>query len=96
MTVLTISGENREPLVGNSRGKRYTIRPKTGGFPTGRRAPGARLRLRRTALRMGAEQVKEMCHMLYISLLPNDSFTVGGNTVIQLDRLSGERVHLTM
>lgn len=34
--------------------------------------------------------------MLCITLLPNEYFTVGGDTVIQYDRLSGERVHLTI
>ena len=34
--------------------------------------------------------------MLCISLLPGGYFTVGGDTVIQFDRLSGERVHLTV
>lgn len=32
--------------------------------------------------------------MLCISLLPGDYFTVGDDTVIQFDRLSGERMHL--
>lgn len=34
--------------------------------------------------------------MLCITLLPSDYFTVGSDTVIQFDRLSGERVHLTV
>lgn len=34
--------------------------------------------------------------MLCITLLPGDYFTVGDDTVIQFDRLSGERVHLTI
>ena len=34
--------------------------------------------------------------MLCITLLPGDYFTVGNDTVIQFDRLSGERVHLTI
>lgn len=34
--------------------------------------------------------------MLCISLMPGEYFTVGGNTVIQYDRLSGERTHLTI
>ena len=34
--------------------------------------------------------------MLCISLMPGEYFTVGGSTVIQFDRLSGERVHLTI
>lgn len=32
--------------------------------------------------------------MLCISLHPGEYFTVGGETVIQFDRLSGERIHL--
>ena len=32
--------------------------------------------------------------MLCITLLPGDYFTVGSETVIQFDRLSGERIHL--
>lgn len=32
--------------------------------------------------------------MLCITLLPGDYFTVGNDTVIQFDRLSGERIHL--
>lgn len=32
--------------------------------------------------------------MLCITLTAGDYFTVGENTVVQLDRLSGERVHL--
>ena len=32
--------------------------------------------------------------MLCITLLPGDYFTMGNDTVIQFDRLSGERVHL--
>lgn len=32
--------------------------------------------------------------MLCITLLPGDYFTVGNDTVIQFDRLKGERVHL--
>ena len=32
--------------------------------------------------------------MLCITLLPGDYFTVGSDTVIQFDRLSGERIHL--
>lgn len=32
--------------------------------------------------------------MLCITLLPGDYFTVGDDTVIQFDRLSGERIHL--
>ena len=32
--------------------------------------------------------------MLCITLLPGDYFTVGNDTVIQFDRLSGERAHL--
>ena len=34
--------------------------------------------------------------MLCISLMPGEYFTVGGSTVIQYDRLSGERTHLTI
>ena len=34
--------------------------------------------------------------MLCITLLPGDYFTVDNDTVIQFDRLSGERVHLTI
>ena len=34
--------------------------------------------------------------MLCISMKPGEYFTVGGSTVIQYDRLSGERVHLTV
>ena len=34
--------------------------------------------------------------MLCITLLPGGYFTVGSDTVIQFDRLSGERVHLTV
>jgi len=34
--------------------------------------------------------------MLCITLLPGDYFTVGNDTVVQFDRLSGERVHLTI
>lgn len=34
--------------------------------------------------------------MLCISMKPGEYFTVGGSTVIQLDRLTGERVHLTV
>lgn len=34
--------------------------------------------------------------MLCISLTPGEYFTMGENTVIQYDRLSGERVHLTV
>ena len=34
--------------------------------------------------------------MLCITLLPGDYFTVGNDTVIQFDRLSGERVHLVI
>lgn len=34
--------------------------------------------------------------MLCISLLPGDYFTVGNDVVVQFDRLSGERVHLTI
>lgn len=34
--------------------------------------------------------------MLCITLLPGDYFTVGNDTVVQYDRLSGERVHLTV
>ena len=34
--------------------------------------------------------------MLCISMKAGDYFTVGGSTVIQYDRLSGERVHLTV
>lgn len=32
--------------------------------------------------------------MLCITLLPGNYFTVGNDTVIQFDRLSGERIHL--
>lgn len=32
--------------------------------------------------------------MLCITLMPGDYFTVGGSTVVQFDRLSGERIHL--
>ena len=34
--------------------------------------------------------------MLCITLLPGDYFTVGSDTVIQFDRLSGERIHLVI
>ena len=34
--------------------------------------------------------------MLCISMKPGEYFTVGGSTVIQLDRLTGDRVHLTV
>lgn len=34
--------------------------------------------------------------MLCISMKPGEYFTVGGSTVIQMDRLTGERVHLTV
>lgn len=34
--------------------------------------------------------------MLCISMKAGEYFTVGGSTVIQYDRLSGERVHLTI
>ncbi len=34
--------------------------------------------------------------MLCISMKAGEYFTVGGSTVIQYDRLSGERVHLTV
>ena len=34
--------------------------------------------------------------MLCITLLPNDYFIVGSDTVVQFDRLSGERIHLTI
>ena len=34
--------------------------------------------------------------MLCISMTPGEYFTVDGQTVIQLDRLTGERVHLTI
>ncbi len=34
--------------------------------------------------------------MLCISLMPGEYFTVGDSTVIQYDRLSGERTHLTI
>ena len=34
--------------------------------------------------------------MLCISLLPGDYFTVGKDTVVQFDRLTGDRVHLTI
>lgn len=34
--------------------------------------------------------------MLCITLSPNDYFTIGNDTVVQFDRLSGERVHLTI
>ncbi len=34
--------------------------------------------------------------MLCISLTPGEYFTVGGSTVVQYDRLSGERVHVTI
>ena len=34
--------------------------------------------------------------MLCISLMPGEYFTVDGSTVIQYDRLSGERMHLTI
>lgn len=34
--------------------------------------------------------------MLCISMKPGDYFTVGGSTVIQLDRLTGDRAHLTV
>ncbi len=34
--------------------------------------------------------------MLCISLMPGEYFTVDGKTVIQYDRLSGERTHLTI
>ena len=34
--------------------------------------------------------------MLCISLMPGEYFTVGGSTVIQFDRLSGERAHITI
>lgn len=34
--------------------------------------------------------------MLCVTLLPGGYFTVGGDIVIQFDRLSGERVHLVI
>lgn len=34
--------------------------------------------------------------MLCISMKPGEYFTVGGSTVIQMDRLTGDRVHLTI
>lgn len=34
--------------------------------------------------------------MLCISMKPGDYFTVDNNTVVQFDRLTGERVHLTV
>lgn len=34
--------------------------------------------------------------MLCITLLPGDYFTVGDEVVVQFDRLSGERIHLTV
>lgn len=34
--------------------------------------------------------------MLCISMKAGEYFTVGGNTVVQFDRLSGERVHLNI
>lgn len=34
--------------------------------------------------------------MLCISMKPGDYFTVGESTVVQLDRLTGDRVHLTV
>ena len=34
--------------------------------------------------------------MLCISMKAGDYFTVGGDTVVQFDRLNGERVHLTI
>ena len=34
--------------------------------------------------------------MLCITLLPGGYFTVGDDVVIQYDRLSGERIHLTV
>lgn len=34
--------------------------------------------------------------MLCISMKPGDYFTVGGSTVVQLDRLTGDRAHLTV
>ena len=34
--------------------------------------------------------------MLCISMKPGEYFTVGGSTVVQLDRLTGDRVHLTV
>lgn len=34
--------------------------------------------------------------MLCITLMPGDYFTVGESTVVQFDRLSGERVHLVV
>lgn len=34
--------------------------------------------------------------MLCISLKPGEYFTVGNDTVVQMDRLSGDRVHLTI
>ena len=39
--------------------------------------------------------VKEIT-MLCISLTAGDYFTLGDDTVVQLDRLNGERVHLTI
>ncbi len=34
--------------------------------------------------------------MLCISLMPGDYFVIGDDSVIQYDRLNGERVHLTI
>lgn len=34
--------------------------------------------------------------MLNLSLKPGEYFTVGGDTVIQMSRLTGDRVHLTV
>ena len=47
------------------------------------------------AYRKRPEGIKEI-DMLCITLKRGEYFTVGGDTVVQFDKLSGDRVHLTI